>query len=141
MNIWPVLVVGVPIVVAVLTWLDFTPNGPRLLAHIKARIQAPRKEREELRKMVVDLQKKTDDQATIITDLMHTIRMQGASITQFGGRVKNDLQADVARLERRVVDLEVVVKESTLDGQPLYRSQEAQRVREAGKAALKRDGK
>lgn len=128
-------------IVTILSWLGFAPSGPHILAGIKVRIQAPSKEREELRKQVKELQKKTDDQATQIVDLMNTTRMQGASITQLGGRVKNDLQADVARLERRVVDLEVVVKESELDGKPLYRTPEAQRVRQAGKAALKRDDK
>ncbi len=139
MNIWPVLVVGTPIVLAVLTWLDFTPNGPRLLAHLKARIQAPRKEREELRKQVEELRRSLDDQVTHIVELRKINDHNLGLYTQLSEWVR-DLQADVMGLSRRVADLEVVVKESELDGKPLYRTQEAQRVRQAGKAALKRDG-
>jgi hypothetical protein len=40
------------LLVAVLGWAGFTPNGPHLVTRLWARIQAPRKEREELRKRV-----------------------------------------------------------------------------------------
>jgi hypothetical protein len=55
-----VLIGVATLLLAFLTYLGFIPNGPHLFARLMARIQAPRKDREELRKLVEELQSRIE---------------------------------------------------------------------------------
>jgi predicted nuclease with TOPRIM domain len=121
------------------TVLGFTFDGPRLYSRLKARIQAPRREREELQKRLDELWKKVDDQATQIGELMRLTAMQGGSLTQYAEWVR-DLQTEVGllgtdpaplKLEKRVEALEDVVSRiqiAAAAGLPLHAWEEVDRV-------------
>jgi hypothetical protein len=64
MNIGSLLAVGVPValaVIGVLSWLRFTPNGPRMLAKLRTWLSAARREREALRQQVERLQAEVNE--------------------------------------------------------------------------------
>jgi hypothetical protein len=112
------------LVVAVLGWLEFKPNGPRLLARLIARIQVPRKEREELRKQVEALSRGLDDQMTLIKQ-QGKLFDQNLSLHKQLSEWVRDLQTDVhllrtdpapLKLEKRVEVLEDAVSRVFLAG-------------------------
>ncbi len=56
-------------VAGILSWLRFSPNGPQLVASIKARIDAPRREREELRRQVAQMAEQLQALQARVADL------------------------------------------------------------------------
>jgi predicted RNase H-like nuclease (RuvC/YqgF family) len=97
MDIQTFLLFGVPAVVIVLTWLGFKVEGPHLFAHLWARIQASRKEREELRKQVEELRKQVEGLR----------RKQGDSQTTYSEWVRGS----VDRLNNGLISLTRAIEE------------------------------
>jgi hypothetical protein len=72
------VLVVVSAIATILGWLGFAPNGPHIVAGIKARIHEP----EQLRRQVVELRKKNDDQAEQIFELTRNNGMLLGAVTQ-----------------------------------------------------------